>query len=257
MIRESFIEKLKEVEKERDKEKEGRVNAEEELKRTKKMLEEVRKKLDDERRGREAADEPEMPEEGRRPDRDNDDDDDNDSPDSSLLSVNELPDDDLAARGDVSVASGDDETVPKRPAVSAGLQPTTARGEDGDVEAATERAFAAAAARDDAAGTPVENKPNNRVNHGYDWGNELRFLVFLDALPRCHSKEDGRRWAEILNRQIPNANYDADTCWTKLNNLKKKPRLMKMTVGNEKAMRKAYAEHGKAAGPEVRKFWSA
>ena len=82
MIRESFIEKLKEVEKETDKEKEGRVNAEEELKRTKKMLEEVRKVLDDERRGREAADEPEMPEEGRRPDRD---DDDNDSPDSSLL----------------------------------------------------------------------------------------------------------------------------------------------------------------------------
>ena len=66
MIRESFIEKLKEVEKERDKEKEGRVNAEEELKRTKKMLEEVRKVLDDERRGREAADEPEMPEEGQR-----------------------------------------------------------------------------------------------------------------------------------------------------------------------------------------------
>ena len=64
MLRESFIEKLKEVEKERDKEKEGRVNAEEELKRTKKMLEEVRKVLDDERRGREAADEPEMPEEG-------------------------------------------------------------------------------------------------------------------------------------------------------------------------------------------------
>ena len=84
------------------------------------MLEEVRKVLDDERRGREAADEPEMPEEGRRPDRDDDDDND-DSPDSSLLSVNELPDDDLAARGDVSVASGDDETVPKRPAVSAGL----------------------------------------------------------------------------------------------------------------------------------------
>ena len=61
----------------------------------------------------------------------------------------------------------------------------------------------------------------------------------------------------MLNMQIPNANYDADTCWTKLNNLKKKPRPMKMTVGNEKAMRKAYAEHGKAAGPEVRKFWSA
>ena len=38
MIRESFIEKLKEVEKERDKEKEGRVNAEEELKRTKKIV---------------------------------------------------------------------------------------------------------------------------------------------------------------------------------------------------------------------------
>ena len=70
------------MEKERDKEKEGRVNAEEELKQTKKMLEEVRKVLDDERRGREAADEPEMPEEGRRPDRDDDDD---DSPDSSLL----------------------------------------------------------------------------------------------------------------------------------------------------------------------------
>ena len=116
MIRELFIEKLKEVEKERDKEKEGRVIAEEELKRTKKMLEEVRKKLDDERRGREAADEPEMPEEGRRPDRDDDDDDDDDSPDSSLLSVNELPDDDdgninLAARGDVSVARGDEETT--------------------------------------------------------------------------------------------------------------------------------------------------
>ena len=63
MIRESFIEKLKEVEKERDKEKEGRVNAEEELKRTKKMLEGVRKELDDERRMREAADEPEMPRE--------------------------------------------------------------------------------------------------------------------------------------------------------------------------------------------------
>ena len=102
------------------------MNAEEELKRTKKMLEEVRKVLDDERRGREAADEPEMPEEGRRRDRDNDNDDDDDSPDSSLLSVNELPDDDLAARGDVSVASRDDETVPKRPAVSAGLRPTTA-----------------------------------------------------------------------------------------------------------------------------------
>ena len=81
--------------------------------------------------------------------------------------------------------------------------------------------------------------------------------MFLDALPRYHSKEDGRRWAEILNRQIPNANYNADTCWTKLNNLKKKPCPMKMTVRNEKAMRKAYAEHGKAAGPEVRKFWSA
>ena len=39
------------MEKERDKEKEGRVNAEEELKQTKKMLEEVRKELDDERRG--------------------------------------------------------------------------------------------------------------------------------------------------------------------------------------------------------------
>ena len=43
----------------------------------------------------------------------------------------------------------------------------------------------------------------------------------------------------------------------KLNNLKKEPRSMKMTIGNEKAMRKAYAEHGKAAGPEVRKFWNA
>ena len=70
-----------------NKEKEGRVNAEEELKRTKKMLEGVRKELDDERRMREAADEPEMPRETPRPDRD-------DSPDSSLLSVNELPDDD-------------------------------------------------------------------------------------------------------------------------------------------------------------------
>ena len=83
------------------------MNAEEELKRTKKMFVEVRKVLDDERRGREATDEPEMPEEGRRPDRDDDDNDDDDSPDSSLLSVNELPDDDLAARGDVSVARGD------------------------------------------------------------------------------------------------------------------------------------------------------
>ena len=77
---------------------EGRVNAEEELKRTKKMLEGVRKELDDERRMREAADEPEMPRETPRPDRD-------DSPDSLLLSVNKLPDDDdgnvnLAARGD-------------------------------------------------------------------------------------------------------------------------------------------------------------
>ena len=44
-------------------EKEGRVNAEEELNRTKKMLEGVRKELDDERRMREAADEPEMPRE--------------------------------------------------------------------------------------------------------------------------------------------------------------------------------------------------
>ena len=89
-----------------NKEKEGRVNAEEELKRTKKMLEGVRKELDDERRMREAADEPEMPRETPRPDRD-------DSPDSLLLSVNELPDNDdgnvnLAARGDVSVARGDD-----------------------------------------------------------------------------------------------------------------------------------------------------
>ena len=40
-------------------------------------------------------------------------------------------------------------TVPKRV-----LRPTTARVEDGDAEAATERAFAAAAARDDAAGAP-------------------------------------------------------------------------------------------------------
>ena len=46
-----------------NKEKEGRVNAEEELNRTKKMLEGVRKELDDERRMREAADEPEMPRE--------------------------------------------------------------------------------------------------------------------------------------------------------------------------------------------------
>ena len=85
-----------------------------------------------------------------------------------------------------------DETVPKRPAVLAGLRPTTARGEDGDAEGATERAFAAAAARDDATETPVAPKPNSRVKHGYDWGNELHFLVFLDALPRCHLKEDGR-----------------------------------------------------------------
>ena len=96
---------------------------------------------------------------------------------SSLVSVNELPDDDdgnvnLAARGDISVARGDDsdcdETVPKQPAVSSGLRPTTARGEDSDAKAATERAFAAAAARDDAAGTPVTPKPNSCVNHGND-----------------------------------------------------------------------------------------
>ena len=61
-----------------------------------------------------------------------------------------------------------DETVPKQPAVSSGLRPTTARGEDSDAKAATERAFAAAAARDDAAGTPVAPKPNSCVNHGND-----------------------------------------------------------------------------------------